>query len=86
MLTRFFDEPLLDELCAVRPGEQATSMRAASLQRRAMASVDWFALKCAASQRRTESLEAVFAHIERGLMRVLRRGRSCGSSPGSSAP
>ena len=47
VLTRFFDENLSDELCAVRPGERFTSyvrrFREALRAARADMSVDWFA-------------------------------------------
>ena len=47
VLTRFFDENLSDELCAVHPGERFTSyvrrFREALCAARADMSIDWFA-------------------------------------------
>ena len=79
VLTRFFDENLSDELCAVRPGERFTSyvrrFREALCAARADMSVDWFAEMRRLPAIEQEALEAVrapmLAHIERGLGRVL---------------
>ena len=79
VLTRFFDENLSDELCAVRPGERFTSyvrrFREALCAARADMSVDWFAEMRRLPSGEQEVLEAVrapmLAHIERGLTRVL---------------
>ena len=79
VLTRFFDENLSDELCAVRPGERFTSyvrrFREALSSARADMSVDWFAQMRRLPSAEQEALEAVrapmLAHIERGLARVL---------------
>ena len=79
VLTRFFDENLSDELCAVRPGERFTSyvrrFREALCAARADMSVDWFAEMRRLPSGEQEALEAVrapmLAHIERGLGRVL---------------
>lgn len=79
VLTRFFDENLSDELCAVRPGERFTSyvrrFREALCAARADMSVDWFAEMRRLPSSEQEALEAVrapmLAHIERGLARVL---------------
>ena len=78
-LTRFFEENLSDELCAVRPGERFTSyvrrFREALCAVRADMSVDWFAEMRRLPGGEQEVLEAVrapmLAHIERGLARVL---------------
>ena len=75
VLTRFFDENLSDELCAVRPGERFTSyvrrFREALCAARADMSVDWFAEMRRLPSSEQEALEALLAHIERGLARVL---------------
>ena len=79
VLTRFFDENLSDELCAVRPGERFTSyvrrFREALRAARTDMSVDWFAEMRRLPSAEQEALEAVrapmLAHIERGLARVL---------------
>ena len=79
VLTRFFDENLSDELCAVRPGERFTSyvrrFREALCAARADMSVDWFAEMRRLPGTEQEALEAVrapmLAHMERGLARVL---------------
>ena len=79
VLTRFFDENLSDELCAVRPGERFTSyvrrLREALCAARADMSVDWFAEMRRLPRGEQEALVAVrapmLAHIERGLARVL---------------
>ena len=79
VLTRFFDENLSDELCAVRPGERFTSyvrrFREALRAARTDMSVDWFAEMRRLHSAEQEALEAVrapmLAHIERGLARVL---------------
>ena len=79
VLTRFFDENLSDELCAVRPGERFTSyvrrFREALCAARADMSVDWFAEMRRLPAIEQEALETVrapmLAHIERGLARVL---------------
>ena len=79
VLTRFFDENLSDELCAVRPGERFTSyvrrFREALCAARADMSVDWFAEMRRLPGTEQEAFEAVrapmLAHMERGLARVL---------------
>ena len=79
VLTRFFDENLSDELCAVRPAERFTSyvrrFREALCAARTDMSVDWFAEMRRLPSGEQEALEAVRApmltHIERGLARVL---------------
>ncbi len=79
VLTRFFDENLSDELCAVRPGECFTSyvrrFREALCAARVGMSVDWFAEMRRLPSGEQEALDAVRApmltHIERGLGRVL---------------
>ena len=79
VLTRFFDENLSDELCAVRPGERFASyvrrFREALSSARADMSVDWFAEMRRLPGTEQEALEAVrapmLAHMERGLARVL---------------
>ena len=79
VLTRFFDENLSDELCAVRPGERFTSyvrrFREALCAARTDMSLDWFAEMRRLPGAEQEALEAVrapmLAHIERGLARVL---------------
>ena len=79
VLTRFFEENLSDELCAVRPGERFTSyvrrFREALSSARADMSVDWFAEMRRLPSSEQEALVAVrapmLAHIERGLARVL---------------
>lgn len=79
VLTRFFDENLSDELCAVRPGERFTSyvrrFREALCAARSDMSVDWFAEMRRLPSAEQEALEAVRApmltHVERGLARVL---------------
>ena len=79
VLTRFFDENLSDELCAVRPGERFASyvrrFREALSSARADMSVDWFAEMRRLPSGEQEALEAVrapmLAHMERGLARVL---------------
>ena len=79
VLTRFFDENLSDELCAVRPGERLTSyvrrFREALCAARTDMSVDWFAEMRRLTGAEQQALEAVrapmLAHIERGLVRVL---------------
>nr|WP_306559685.1 TetR/AcrR family transcriptional regulator [Pauljensenia sp. UMB3104] len=79
VLTRFFEENLSDELCAVRPGECFTSyvrrFREALCAARVGMSVDWFAEMRRLPSGEQEALEAVRApmltHIERGLGRVL---------------
>ena len=79
VLTRFFDENLSDELCAVRPGERFTSyvrrFREALCAARSDMSVDWFAEMRRLPSSEQEALEAVRApmltHMERGLVRVL---------------
>ena len=79
VLTRFFEENLSDELCAVRPGERFTSyvrrFREALCAARADMSVDWFAEMRRLPSVEQEALVAVrapmLAHIERGLARVL---------------
>ena len=79
VLTRFFEENLSDELCAVRPGERFTSyvrrFREALCAARSDMSVDWFAEMRRLPSSEQEALEAVRApmltHIERGLARVL---------------
>lgn len=79
VLTRFFEENLSEELCAVRPGERFTSYvrrfcEALSAARAEM-SVDWFTEMRRLPSGEREALEAVrapmLAHIERGLSRVL---------------
>ncbi len=80
VLTRFFDENLSDELCAVRPGERFTSyvrrFREALCAARSDMSVDWFTEMRRLPSGEQKALEAVrapmLAHMERG--------------PGSSAP
>ena len=82
VLTRFFDENLSDELCAVRPGERFTSyvrrFREALCAARADMSVDWFAEMRRLPSGEQEALEAarapMLAHIERGLARVIDTG------------
>ena len=79
VLTRFFEENLSDELCAVRPGERFTSyvrrFREALCAACSDMSVDWFAQMRRLPSAEHEALEAVrapmLAHIERGLARVL---------------
>ena len=79
VLTRFFDENLSDELCAVHLGERFTSyvrrFREALCAARADMSIDWFAEMRRLPSSEQEALEAVrapmLAHIERGLIRVL---------------
>ena len=79
VLTRFFDENLSDELCAVHLGERFTSyvrrFREALCTARADMSIDWFAEMRRLPSSEQEALEAVrapmLAHIERGLARVL---------------
>ena len=79
VLTRFFDENLSDELCAMRPGERFTSyvrrFREALCAARADMNVDWFVEMRRLPSGEQEVLEAVrapmLAHIERGLTRVL---------------
>ena len=79
VLTRFFDENLSDELCAVRPGERFTSyvrrFREALCAARSDMSVDWFTEMRRLPSGEHEALEAVRAptltHMERGLVRVL---------------
>ena len=79
VLTRFFEENLSGELCAVRPGERFTSyvrrFHEALCAARADMSVDWFAEMRRLPSAEQEALEAVRApmltHIERGLVRVL---------------
>ena len=79
VLTRFFDENLSDELCAVRPGELFTSyvrrFREALCAARVGMSVDWFAEMRRLPSGEQKTLEAVrapmLAHIERGLASVL---------------
>ena len=79
VLTRFFDENLSDELCAVRPGDCFTSyvrrFREALCAARVGMSVDWFAEMRRLPSGEQEALDAVRApmltHIERGLGRVL---------------
>ncbi|ERH27123.1 transcriptional regulator, TetR family [Actinomyces sp. oral taxon 172 str. F0311] len=79
VLTRFFDENLSDELCAVRPGERFTSyvrrFREALCAARVGMSVDWFAEMRRLPSGEQKALEAVrapmLAHIERGLRSVL---------------
>ncbi|WP_314770566.1 helix-turn-helix domain-containing protein [Actinomyces bouchesdurhonensis] len=79
VLTRFFDESLSDELCAVRPGERFTSyvrrFREALCAARTDMSLDWFAEMRRLPGAEQEALEAVrapmLAHMERGLVRVL---------------
>lgn len=79
VLTRFFDENLSDELCAMRSGERFTSyvrrFREALCAARADMNVDWFVEMRRLPSGEQEVLEAVrapmLAHIERGLTRVL---------------
>ena len=79
VLTRFFDENLSDELCAVRPGERFTSyvrrFREALCAARAAMSVDWFAEMRRLTRKEHAALEEVrgpmLTHMERGLVRVL---------------
>ena len=79
VLTRFFEDNLSDELCAVRPGERFTSyvrrFREALCAARSDMSVDWFAEMRRLPSGEHEALEAVrapmLAHMERGLVRVL---------------
>ena len=79
VLTRFCDEKLSDELCAVRPAERFTSyvrrFREALCAARTDMSVDWFAEMRRLPSGEQEALEAVRApmltHIERGFARVL---------------
>ena len=79
VLTRFFDENLSDELCAVHLGERFTSyvrrFREALCAARADMSVDWFAEMRRLPGAEQQALETVrapmLAHIERGLVRVL---------------
>ncbi len=79
VLTRFFDENLSDELCAMHPGERFTSyvrrFREALCAARSDMSVDWFTEMRRLPSSEQKALEAVrapmLAHIERGLMRVL---------------
>ena len=79
VLTRFFDENLSDELCAVHLGERFTSyvrrFRDALSSARADMGVDWFAEMRRLPSGEQEALEVVrapmLAHIERGLARVL---------------
>ena len=75
VLTRFFEENLSDELCAVRLGERFTSyvrrFREALCAARADMSVDWFAEMRRLPSAEQEALEAVRAPMERGLARVL---------------
>ena len=79
VLTRFFEENLSGELCAVRPGERFTSyvrrFRETLCAVRSDMSVDWFAEMRRLPSAEQEALEAVrapmLAHIERGLTRVL---------------
>ena len=79
VLTRFFDENLSDELCAVRPGERFTSyvrrFREALCAACADMSVDWFAEMRRLPRKEHAALEEVrgpmLTHIERGLARVL---------------
>ena len=89
VLTRFFDENLSGELCAVRPGECFTSyvrrFREALCAARADMSVDWFAEMRRLPSGEQEALVAVrapmLAHIERGLMRVLDADEAVDRSP-----
>ena len=93
VLTRFFEENLSDELCAVRPGERFTSyvrrFREALCAARADMSVDWFAQMRRLPSAEQEALEAVrapmLAHIERGLARAFSTGTRPWIAPGSSA-
>ena len=79
VLTRFFEENLSDELCAVRPGERFTSyvrrFREALCAACADMSVDWFAEMRRLPRKEHAALEEVrgpmLTHIERGLARVL---------------
>ena len=79
VLTRFFDENLSDELCAVHPGERFTSyvrrFRDALSSARADMGVDWFAEMRRLPRKEHAALEEVrapmLAHMERGLERVL---------------
>ena len=79
VLTRFFDENLSDELCAVCPGERFTSyvrrFREALCAVRSDMSVDWFTEMRRLPSGEQKALDAVrapmLAHIERGLARVL---------------
>ena len=79
VLTRFFEENLSDELCAVRPGERFTSyvrrFREALCAARADMSVDWFAEMRRLPRSEHEALEAargpMLAHMEQGLQHVL---------------
>ena len=79
VLTRFFEDNLSDELCAMRPGERFTSyvrrFCEALCAARADMSVDWFAEMRRLPSSEQEALEAVRApmltHMERGLVRVL---------------
>ena len=79
VLTRFFEENLSDELCAVRPGERFTSyvrrFREALCAVRSDMSVDWFTemrrLPCKEHAALEEVRGPMLAHMERGLVRVL---------------
>ena len=75
VLTRFFDENLSDELCAVRPGERFTSyvrrFREALRAARADMSVDWFAEMRRLPSAEQEALEAVRAPMLAHIGRVL---------------
>jgi len=79
VLTRFFEENLSDEFCAVCPGERFTSyvrrFREALCAARSDMSVDWFTEMRRLPSGEQKALDAVrapmLAHIERGLARVL---------------
>ena len=79
VLTRFFDENLSDELCAVHLGERFTSyvrrFREALCAARADMSIDWFAEMRRLPRSEHEALEAargpMLTHMEQGLQHVL---------------
>lgn len=79
VLTRFFEENLSEELCAVHPGERFTSyarrFRDALSSAVAAMDIDWFAQMRRLPDSERSALEAarapVMAHMEAGLRRVL---------------
>ena len=93
VLTRFFDENLSDELCAVRPGERFTSyvrrFREALRAARTDMSVDWFA-RCAASPAQNRKLSKPCAPPCSPTLSAGSRASSMRTRPwfvpGSSAP
>ena len=79
VLTRFFEEHLSKELCAVLPGERFTSyarrLRDALTSVRSTMSVDWFAQMRRLPERERDALEAarapVMTPVERAMRAVL---------------